>query len=57
MEGQPISILEAMGLGNVIVTTKHAGIPDVCGNKNAVFVDKKRRSISCGRTRAPYKQY
>lgn len=41
MEGQPISILEAMGLGNVIVTTKHAGIPDVCGNKNAVFVDKK----------------
>ena len=27
MEGQPISILEAMGFGNVIITTKHAGIP------------------------------
>ena len=41
MEGQPISILEAMGFGNVIVTTKHAGIPDVCSEKNAVFVEKK----------------
>jgi len=40
MEGQPISILEAMGFGNVIVTTKHAGIPDVCSDKNGVFVEK-----------------
>ncbi|WP_225047591.1 glycosyltransferase family 4 protein [Lacticaseibacillus kribbianus] len=28
-EGQPISILEAMGNGNVIITTNHAGIPDI----------------------------
>ncbi|KOO50424.1 glycosyltransferase family 4 protein [Priestia koreensis] len=31
-EGQPISILEAMGNGMVIVTTNHAGIPDVVQN-------------------------
>jgi len=41
MEGQPISILEAMGFGNVIVTTKHAGIPDVCSDQNALFVEKR----------------
>lgn len=29
MEGQPISILEAMATGNVVLTTPHAGIPDV----------------------------
>lgn len=28
-EGQPISILEAMGNGMVVVTTDHAGIPDL----------------------------
>lgn len=28
-EGQPISILEAMGNGMIIVTTNHAGIPDI----------------------------
>lgn len=28
-EGQPISILEAMGNGMAIVTTDHAGIPDI----------------------------
>jgi glycosyltransferase involved in cell wall biosynthesis len=28
-EGQPISILEAMGNGMVIITTDHAGIPDI----------------------------
>lgn len=31
-EGQPISILEAMGNGMVILTTDHAGIPDVIQN-------------------------
>jgi glycosyltransferase involved in cell wall biosynthesis len=41
MEGQPISIIEAMGFGNVILTTKHAGIPDICSEKNGVFVTKR----------------
>ena len=40
MEGQPISIIEAMGFGNTILTTKHAGIPDICSEKNGVFVTK-----------------
>lgn len=31
-EGQPISILEAMGNGMMIVTTDHAGIPDIVQN-------------------------
>lgn len=29
MEGQPISILEAYATGNLVLTTKHAGIPDI----------------------------
>ncbi|WP_339622652.1 glycosyltransferase family 4 protein [uncultured Winogradskyella sp.] len=44
MEGQPISIIEAMGFGNVILTTKHAGIPDICSEKNGVFVTKRDAS-------------
>ncbi|WP_400243861.1 glycosyltransferase family 4 protein [Niallia sp. JL1B1071] len=32
-EGQPISILEAMGNGLIIVTTDHAGIPDIVIDK------------------------
>lgn len=45
MEGQPISILEAMASKNVILTTKHAGIPDVVTNGiNGYFVDKKSAS-------------
>lgn len=31
-EGQPISILEAMGNGMTIITTDHAGIPDIVQN-------------------------
>lgn len=42
MEGQPISILEAMASKNVIITTEHAGIPDVIDNEiNGYFVKKK----------------
>jgi glycosyltransferase involved in cell wall biosynthesis len=41
MEGQPISILEAMALGNLILTTKHPGITDVCKDENAIFCDKE----------------
>lgn len=44
MEGQPISIIEAMGFGNAILTTKHAGIPDICSEKNGVFVTKRDAS-------------
>lgn len=32
-EGQPISILEAMGNGLYILTTNHAGIPDIVQNE------------------------
>jgi len=42
MEGQPISILEAMATGNIIITTQHAGIPDVVKEDiNGYFVDPK----------------
>lgn len=42
MEGQPISILEAMATGNVILTTPHAGIPDIFKeNINGFYIQKK----------------
>ncbi len=37
-EGQPISILEAMGNGMVIVTTDHAGIPDIVNGEHNIIV-------------------
>ena len=40
MEGQPISIIESMAFNNFILTTKHAGIPDICSEQNAVFCNK-----------------
>ncbi len=45
-EGQPISILEAMGNGMFIITTDHAGIPDVVedGVNGIVIRDVKRVS-------------
>ena len=39
-EGQPISILEAMGNGMAVVTTDHAGIPEIASRKNE-FVCRK----------------
>lgn len=40
-EGQPISILEAMGNGMVILTTNHAGIPDIVADRvNGIVVNK-----------------
>lgn len=40
-EGQPISILEAMGNAMLVITTNHAGIPDIVKNvKNGIVVDK-----------------
>jgi len=41
MEGQPISLIEAMGFGNIILTTNHAGIPDIVTTANGFFVKKK----------------
>ncbi len=48
-EGQPISILEAMGNGMMIVTTNHAGIPDIVENgQNGIVVDKAHfEAASC----------
>ena len=40
IEGQPISIIEAMANGLAIITTKHAGIPDIVSINNGVFVNK-----------------
>ena len=44
MEGQPISMLEAMATGNLIITTNQGGIPDIVNDKNAIFVSKKSPS-------------
>tara|TARA_B100001758_G_C18371602_1_gene591720 strand:- start:365 stop:1453 length:1089 start_codon:yes stop_codon:yes gene_type:complete len=42
MEGQPICIFEAMATSNIILTTKHAGIPDVFKDGvNGFYVEKK----------------
>ncbi|NRP59898.1 glycosyltransferase family 4 protein [Marinobacterium sp. xm-d-564] len=43
-EGQPISLIEAMATGNAIVTTRHAGIPDILTDCNAFFVDDRSPS-------------
>lgn len=40
-EGQPISILEAMGNGMAIITTDHAGIPEISSHDNG-FVCRKQ---------------
>lgn len=45
-EGQPIGILEAMGNGMLIVTTDHAGIPDIVEDGvNGIVVDKDKISV------------
>lgn len=42
MEGQPISIFEAMATRNIILTTAHAGIPDVFNEgKNGFYIHPK----------------
>jgi glycosyltransferase involved in cell wall biosynthesis len=47
MEGQPISILEAMATGNVILTTRHAGIPDIVreGEHGKFFTKKEPQEL------------
>jgi len=56
MEGQPISILEAMATGNVILTTRHAGIPDVIEDKKHGRFIKKRNSKDLYETLVYYAQ-
>ncbi len=46
MEGQPISILEALATKNVIISTEHAGIPDIIKNEEQGFLIKKQCSES-----------
>lgn len=41
-EGQPISILEAMGNAMTIITTNHAGIPDIIEQGRNGFITDKR---------------
>lgn len=47
-EGQPISILEAMGNGMFVITTDHAGIPDIVEDGvNGIVIrkDKKAKDV------------
>ena len=45
MEGQPISIIEALATNNVIITTNHAGIPDIIENGiNGYLIEPKSAS-------------
>ncbi|RTZ02056.1 glycosyltransferase [Flavobacterium bomense] len=41
MEGQPISLIEAMATGNIIVTTNFSGIPDIINKDNGYYVQAK----------------
>lgn len=43
-EGQPISIIEAMASKNIVLTTKHAGIPDIFDEKSGFFIEKQNPS-------------
>lgn len=45
-EGQPISILEAMGNAMIVITTNHAGIPDIVENEvNGLVIDKEKMNL------------
>ncbi|MCQ6558896.1 glycosyltransferase family 4 protein [Paenibacillus mendelii] len=41
IEGQPISIIEAMGNGLTIISTNHAGIPDIVSSDNGYLVKQR----------------
>ena len=45
MEGQPISIIEALATGNVIITTNHAGIPDIIEHKVNGYLTKTKDNL------------
>ena len=44
-EGQPISILESMGNAMLVITTDHAGIPDIVAENNGLICDKSGVNI------------
>lgn len=47
-EGQPISILEAMGNGMFIITTDHAGIPDIVEDGiNGILIKDMKKGYDC----------
>ncbi len=41
IEGQPISIIEALATGNIIVSTQQGGIPDIINEKQGFIVERK----------------
>ena len=45
-EGQPISILEAMGNGMAIITTDHAGIPEIASHENGFSCSKQNIDVN-----------
>lgn len=45
-EGQPISILEAMGNGLIVVTTNYAGIPDIVTSHTGLIYDCNDKNIA-----------
>lgn len=44
MEGQPISLIEAMATGNIIVSTNFSGIPDIIDTSNGFLIDPHNQS-------------
>jgi glycosyltransferase involved in cell wall biosynthesis len=42
MEGQPISVLEAMASGNAVICTRIPGITDIANENQVIFVNKQQ---------------
>ncbi|MFL5731030.1 MAG: glycosyltransferase family 4 protein, partial [Cytophagaceae bacterium] len=49
MEGQPISIIEAMASGNTIICTPLPGITDIINERNAIFVERENPAGIAGK--------
>lgn len=45
-EGQPISIIEAAANGLIVISTRHAGIPDILNEKEMIYVEKNKIDIN-----------
>lgn len=57
MEGLPISITESMAFGNLILTTDHAGIKDLCKDEYAIYCDKKNPKDLADKIKYIYKNF